>query len=59
MVEQKLRGSKWAELIGIKETLALALEGAGNEEQLREYIQGIINSLQKRIDKLEPNAGKR
>lgn len=59
MSSTTLRGSKWAELVGIQETLKLVLNVSVDEKQLRESIQGVINNMQKRIDKLEPNAGKR
>jgi hypothetical protein len=54
-----LRGSKWAELKSIAETLQLALDSAKSEGELIKYISGIIKSIRKEADELEPNAHKR
>lgn len=54
-----LRGSRWAELDSICETLQLALDGAKNETELRKFVKQVIKSVRKEADKLEPNSRKR
>jgi len=55
MASQKTRGSKWAEIAAIRDTLKLALSSYRNEQQLRRYIQAVVNSLDKRVKELDPD----